>query len=654
MIKRRIWDRLFSALGCMILAGELAVALDVVSVYYGRALSVAKFALLVMALFLPLLIAAWLRPGIGKKLRKTAAAVLIGSVGLVAAVFLCWNSISRNAVYRDLDEGKRLLYSDRKVMLLVPHQDDDINVLGGVMEEYVKYGSDVYVVFSTNGDYFDKADIRLQESVDVMSSIGIPKDRVIFLGYGDQWDPEGPHIYNGEAGRVLKSVVGYSETYGTAEIPAYRSGRAYTAENFREDVESVILEYRPDVLYCVDYDYNIDHRSLSMTFEKVMGKILKEYDDYRPQVFKGYAYNTAWDAVNDFCGENLLSTQDAFGPEMEPLPGIYRWAERVRLPVNGASLSRSVMSSSQTKLLAMYRSQGAILHAGRVINSDKVFWYRSTESLCLGAQVEVTSGNGSLLNDFMLLESNDLLNSGDMPYDGAWTPDGDDSQKQATVILDRPSDISGLVLYDHSDPQKNVADALITFDDGTTVQTGPLDPSGAATVIPVEKKNVSSFTVTLTQVQGDGGLAEIEAYGRSAEPDVSFVKLTDEDGNFAYDYWIEADGEQTFLLYTAGEASADRNGYSVSCTGDGCSAVLENGNVRVVCPKGKACVVTVADAQGIYTDTVYVRNPGSLERSWKMFWLRAEEAAMELCETKRLHERVFVFRLVQKLNAALR
>lgn len=651
MNKKQISNKIISFLLCALLAGEVAVAVDMVSVYFGRALSVAKFAALLTLLFLTILTVNRLCPDIGKKMRKTGLAVLTGVICLLSAILLCWSSVGGNAVYQDSDEGKGQLYSGHKVMLLVPHQDDDINVLGGVMEEYVEYGSEVYVVFSTNGDYYDKAKIRLQESVNVLQRIGIAPDHVIFLGYGDQWDPEGPHIYNGEPGQILKSAIGYSETYGSEKIPAYRSGRPYTAENFRDDVERVILEHRPDVLYCVDYDYNIDHRALTMTFEKVMGKILKEHVDYRPQVFKGFAYNTAWEAADDFYGGNLLATQNAFAPKLNPLPGIYRWEDRVRLPVDGASLSRSLLSASQTKLLNMYKSQDAALNAGRVINSDKIFWYRSTESLCLAAQVEVTSGNGKLLNDFMLLESDDLLRNGDSPYDGAWIPAADDSEKQAKITLDKPADISCLVLYDHADPEKNVADAMITFDDGTTVHTGPLDAGGAATVISVEKKNVSAFTVTLV---GDGGLTEIEAYSLPVKADVSFVKLMDASGNFAYDYWIEADGEQTFLLYTTGKASEDLNGYSVSCTGDGCGAVLEDGCVRVVCPTGKQCAVTVTDAKGEYADTVYFRNPGSLERSWKMFWLRAEEMVMELCEVKRLHERIFVFRLLEKMSAALR
>lgn len=625
-----------------LLAGELAVLLDTVSVLLGKALSVPKFALLLAVLFG---LALWMAPG----LRKLLTILLTAAAGLLLGCVLCWQDVSRNAAYTAVDEGKAQLYSGRRVMLLVPHQDDDINVLGGVMEEYVKYGSEVYVVFSTNGDYYDQAAVRIREAVRALGSIGIPEDHVIFLGYGDQWQKDGPHLYNAKPGQTLPSFVGYRETYGTEEHPSWQVGKAYTVDNFLTDVEDVILEYRPDVLYCVDYDYNIDHQALTLSFEKVMGKILKETDGYAPLVFKGFAYNTAWEAEADFYGENLLSAQNVFSEPYFQQPEIYRWEERVRLPVNGESLSRSVISAAQNKTLSLYESQGANMYGPRVINGDKVFWQRQTDSLCLTAQIQTSSGEGSLLNDFMIMESRNLTETGDTPWEGAWIPAVEDTEKTVRVRFPEPVDVADIVLYDHLDPEKNVLDAVISFEDGTSVKTGPLDPAGAATRIPVEKSGISGFAITLTQLQGEAGLTEIEAFSGREDSLPPYLKLMDEDGNFAYDYWIRSSGSQSFRLYTAGSAPDTREVYVLTCEGEGCSAAWEDDGIRVSCPAGKACVVTVAAKDGSISDSVYIQNPGSLERSWTRFWLRAEETVMKLCESKRLHERVFLCRMAQKL-----
>ena len=54
--------------------------------------------------------------------------------------------------FEDVDNGKRELYGGKRVLVVVPHQDDEINLLGGVFEEYLKYGSEIFPVYViTNG-----------------------------------------------------------------------------------------------------------------------------------------------------------------------------------------------------------------------------------------------------------------------------------------------------------------------------------------------------------------------------------------------------------------------------------------------------------------------------------------------------------------------
>ena len=642
MKKKRLKALVSNLFYSAMLAAEAAVVLDFILVLQGRAQSVLKFALIVLCFFVPLCLLPrrWRK---GKKILALGlcAAVLVFGV----AGFLFWRSVSRSSVYSIQDQGKQQLYGSKNVMLLVPHQDDDVNVLGGVMEEYVKYGSEVRVVFSTNGDYAGLAEVRFQEALNALGNAGIPADHVIFLGYGDQWNAAGPHLYNAPSGEVMTSFFGRTETYGTGAAGVYREGRPYTIDNFQQDIHDVILEYRPDVIYCVDYDYNIDHRALSHSFEKVMGRILKEEPDYRPLVLKGYAYNTAWEAVNDFYEENLQSTRNAYLYEDSPVPEVYHWTDRVRLPIHGEGLSRSLFSAELYRTLNQYESQDAGIKGVRIFNADKVFWQRRTDSLCTNAGIQVSSVNGELLNDFMLLECHDLLQG--EPHDGVWIPDG---EGMATVTFDAPSAVSSVVLYDHPHGSKNVLNARIAFDDGTTVETGPLYPNGAATVIPVETGEVSSFTVTLLDVQGEAGLTEIEAFTQADPWTPEFVKIMDEDENFVYDYWIDPDGEQTFRLYDPSGMAKD---FKVFCLNQHCSVQVQEGTVVVKCPVGQTCVVYITDENGQRLDTVTISNPGPLERGWRMFWLRAESLLLDLLETKLIDQRLFVCRLATKVSDLL-
>ena len=112
----------------------------------------------------------------------------------------------------------------------------------------------------------------------------------------------------------------------------------------------------------------------------------------------------------------------------------------------------------------------------------------------------------------------------------------------------------------------------------------------------------------------------------SAENEPSFVKLSDAQGNFIYDYYIDPLGKESFTLYTVGAADQP---YSVSTEGDKCSAKIGlDRTLDVICPKGKRCIVTVTSADGRYWDTVLISNPGrfqretaqSLEQELRLFW----------------------------------
>lgn len=613
MIVQKIKKWLIAISFSVVLAGEVTVLLDLIAAWLEMETQRIMFVCSFAGLFLVFLTI----PKLTNKRRMAAAAgIPLGIIALAVSGFLFWKSFSTNAVYLDVDSGKERLYANHRVMLIVPHEDDEINVLGGVMEEYVKYGSEVYPVFVTNGDYDGLAEIRFQEALAVAEYIGIPDENVIFLGYGDQWAENGPHIYNAEPGTVVTSWVGKTETYGTSSHGVFSEGRAYTIDNLMEDMKAVIMKYGPDVIFCSDYDSHIDHKATTLIFEKVMGEILKAEPDYRPVVYKGYAYKTAWYAEADYYETNILSTANVFEDPYWQKPEVYHWEERVRLPVRADALSRSVCSSDIYHTLALHESQGAFAQAGRVINGDRVVWKRDTNSLCYNAEIETSSASANVLNDFMLIDNDNLVEEHHSPYDGTWIPEAGDTEKRVTVTFADQVDISNIVLYDHPSEEQNILNAVILFDDGTSVNTGCLDAGGAATRIPVEKYGVRSFTVVLCDTEGaQAGLTEIEAYQDMPEQGFGYIKLMDEEGNFAYDYWVDADGYAEFGLYSYGDVATTANeGLQITCDNEKCEAAWKNGVLKVNCPKGETAVITVTCAEMGVSDSICVRNPGFWQR----------------------------------------
>ncbi len=592
-----------------ILSAELMLISDFVAVFFD-VMTPFKVFVLVWA------VAAVVIGLFGKLTVKRTLAITMAVVGVIAlicgATYLVWNSFQKTAAYQDVDFGKEHVYGGRDVMVIVPHQDDETNVLGGVIEEFVHYGSTVRIVYVTNGDAGGTAQTRLNEAIAYGAYVGIPEENIIFLGYGDLWDAEvGVHIYNAAPETTVTSYCGAVKTYGLETHPAFCEGNAYTVENYLADMESVILEYRPEIIFCSDYDQHIDHKATSLAFEKVMGRILRQEPEYKPLVFKGYAYSSAWYAEADFYRLNILSTRNVFAEPYFNKPAVYQWEEGVRFPVDGGTLSRSLVTSKAYEALSIHASQNGRYFAASVVNGDRVFWQRRTDSVCGSSEISVSSGQGDYLNNFMLIDNVDLWNQ-ENPYDSVWIPAMEDSDKTVRIAIPHAQDIYSIVLYDHPSETDNVLNALIEFDDGSRVETGALNPQGASTEIVVQKTEVNSFSVTLLETEGaNPGLTEIEAFPTAAQGDISIVKLMDSDGEFVYDYCLQKGTEETFSLYTHGIELED---FSAVCDNDKMRVSVLGKDVVVHCPVGEAGVISVYDHEEKLLDSIYVSNPGIVRK----------------------------------------
>lgn len=623
MKKRINWKKLPGLCLCGVTALELVLLVDFFWVYCGNAASLTEAAAGWLVVF-SLICFIYRRDA--RRAWRPAVAIPTAVALIVLTGYLGWQIFQAGAEYQTTDSGKNRIYGNQRVMLIVPHQDDDINILGGALEEYARYGSELTAVFVTNGDYNGLTETRYREAVNVFESLGVPEERVIFLGYGDAWQEGSPHIYNAEPGTVMTSFWGRTETYGASWHHAYREGREYTIDNLVEDLKSVILEYRPDVIFCSDYDHHVDHKATTLLFDKIMGHILKENPEYRPVIYKAYAYGTAWEAEGDYWAENILSTQNLFEAPYSQKPAVYSWESRVRFPVDGSTLSRSLLGSDAFGMLAKYASQRAQWKGASVVNGDKVAWQRQTNSLVLDADITVSSGDGTLLNDFMLIENHDIVNKDHQPYDGVWIPDQDDTDRKISVVLPEPTDVASVVLYDHPSEEYNIKNARIMLENGVAVETGPLNPGGAATAVAVNGRDVKSFEIVLVETEGAlAGLSEMEAFAEEPRQDICFVKLMDQDGNFLYDYQTEADGLADLSLYIYGELPAlTEESYRIAVTDGTGSAVLGSGVIHTTCPKGGCFTLTVSCGEEDVSDSITIRNPGAVERWWTALWQSIE------------------------------
>lgn len=451
-------------------------------------------------------------------------------------------------------------YQGKNVMVIVPHEDDEINVAGGVMENYVAAGSTVRVVFGTNGDAYGGGDRRIQEAITSLGIIGIPEEQVFFLGYGDDWNTEYDHLYNAPGDAPLTSMGGYTKTYGIPSHPDYHTTRfgspaLYTRNNYKMDIESIILDYHPDVIFCVDNDIHPDHKALSLLFEEAMGEILSTKTDYTPVIYKGFGYCTAWEAANDYYAYNIHSTLNPSEHDYMDRRFEYNFSNRVRMPVTTRQLAYTKRASLAYQTLGAHDSQNARSAMDGIVNSDKVFFERNTKGLLYQANIQVSSGEAFRLNDFKLSDTDDIRDKDpDDKNIGTWIPDSSDQEKKVRVSFKQPVSLNRIVLYDHIEPEQNITSGRVVFSDGSAVEVPALNIYGSATEVAFKTKtDITGFTFQILSQDGKyAGLTELEAYApdsHSFDQENAFIKLTMND-EFVYDTYVNAGEKLEFSLYT--------------------------------------------------------------------------------------------------------
>lgn len=532
------------------------------------------------------------------KRKKKKRAVLIVLMALVLAVLavVCVYETELNKL--DSNDGVDNSFYDsqfknKKVMVIVPHEDDDLLISGQVLPPMYKNGADVRVVFATNGDKRVSAYTRQSEACNALEKLGIPREKVIFLGY-----PDGTQLYVGKKAYSFSS--GWDHTYAGKGFKDYHFDRfgthaKYTAENMVDDIESVVLEYRPDYILAIDFDTHTDHRGVSISFEKAMERILKKESGYTPKVLKCFGYSLAWKSKPDFYALNIKSTvmQDREknnDPSYETDVPQYRWNNRVRLPIDKKSLSHSILRCSEYKALSEHLSQYAYCYSERIINGDSVYWNRRTDSLTYNADISVSSGDASLLNDFRLIGVGNRTAGLHVKLENCVSRfDKNDAQKTVTVKFDSPKTVSCVSLYDNFGLNSNILGGVITFSDGSKVEVPALNADGSETRVVFESKhNITSFTFKVTEYEGVAGLDEIEAF-ENADYDMGFslIKLKNADtDDYIYNYLITPDEKSLNLGVYLSNPNA---GYTIKIIeGDG---VKLEGNTLVFDDDFEKCTV---------------------------------------------------------------
>lgn len=445
-------------------------------------------------------------------------------------------------------------YAYRKIMLIVPHEDDEINTAGPLIISLTKSGADVSIVFTTNGDWKYSAETRMNEAIASSLVLGVPEEKVFFLGYGDAMsDQSHTHIFYSKENTAV-SPAGFSTTYGVKEHSDYAFSKygihhQYTYENYLSDLMSIILDLEPEIIISSDFDEHPDHKMLSLCIDKAIGRIRKIKHTYNPEIWKSFAYSLAYTAIADYSGINNNETK-------KPVVGItgkynfdivncsfYMWEERIRIPVPSEARTVLLKDNIIYKALCKHKSQSINSKASRIINSDDVYWVRRTDNLAYTAELSATSGDPEYVRDFVLYDVDDI-DSVDVIFNEQyyWKPAESDTLKALRFAWNDPVNIEQIIIYSSISDDSSIELLKVSLSDGNAVLAEGLPANGNPLKLNLGlRRNIRWCNVEILKYKGEHyGIAECEIYAESSIKSLisPFVKILIGD-NFAYEYLID-------------------------------------------------------------------------------------------------------------------
>ncbi|MDU5966933.1 PIG-L family deacetylase [Veillonella sp.] len=470
--------------------------------------------------------------------------------------------------YRDFFNGDT-------VMVIVPHEDDEINVAGATIYGAIKEGLHVFLVYVTNGDFQYKADIRYKEVTRMASIMNLPMENIHFLGFPDNSGKE----LLATRDRVFINHAGFSEThgsYGIIDYPTQYMGGplSYTYNNLVLAIKDIIGRFKPSTIIAIDEDVHVDHQLTSIAVEESICKVVKENSNYTPKVLKSFAYDTDFESINDYYAMHLQSTVQNrawivtdFLSTNNPM---LLWEDRIRIPVPPDCRSLSLVGNPMFRALGAHMSQSSYKHGPKLINGDQIFWQRRTDNLVLHATVTATSGNISKINDFLRYDSYDVTKKIANPEDYTWIPDDTDQESTVTIRFDEPTEIKYINWFENVWFSNDIGQAL----QGTTIKTStgleiniPPYYYPHFEVFPYIKKYIFEQPITIdwisfTVMKPKGvmsGISEIEIYPPNNQfPTYCHIVCNEQ---FAYD-WVVYPGESLPSISVYGDSVIDNKDFT--------------------------------------------------------------------------------------------
>lgn len=220
-----------------------------------------------------------------------------------------------------------LFKKGERVLILAPHPDDEVIGCAGVIQQALKAGARVKIIYLTNGDHNELAfivyekritirrgefvhmgQVRQKEAVKAMKFLGLSENDLVFLGYPDfgtftifsrYWQSKKP--FRDLLTRI--SSVPYKDN------PSY--GAPYQGESILSDLVQQIQYYKPDKIFVSHpADVNVDHKSLYLFLQVALSDL--EGQIPKPKVYPYLVHCIGWPKPRHYHPELELYPPEEF------------------------------------------------------------------------------------------------------------------------------------------------------------------------------------------------------------------------------------------------------------------------------------------------------------------------------------------------------
>jgi LmbE family N-acetylglucosaminyl deacetylase len=180
-----------------------------------------------------------------------------------------------------------------RMIVFVPHPDDESLAAGGLMQRVLNHGGEVRVVFVTNGDGYPEAvrrqlghpprsshdfkeygKIRHDEGLQALCELGVPPESAMFLGFPDDgiddllidhWSKFTPY----KSPHTQLNCAGYKDSFQRWTV--------YAGVNLKDEISKILEDFSPDWIVLPDpRDYHPDHCATGLFVLEAIRKLNQE------------------------------------------------------------------------------------------------------------------------------------------------------------------------------------------------------------------------------------------------------------------------------------------------------------------------------------------------------------------------------------------